>query len=194
MDYTVLSSFEQSSITTDSVSLKWDFSGTVPDKWTVTCEGTDGSSTSQDVTGTDCTISGLTSGVTYTFTLSTPSLKATDAATLSIGIPSVTVSGVTSSLDDDGNVVVSWDYTGDTDPKEWRISYAYNTTDGSEVTPTTVTSDTTTATLTGLIPDTAYTITVVGADDLSVGGDASTTCQTGDAAQFDKYASFFAAS
>ncbi len=187
MDYTVLSSFEQSSITTDSVSLKWDFSGTVPDKWTVTCEGTDGSSTSQDVTGTDCTISGLTSGVTYTFTLSTPSLKATDAATLSIGIPSVTVSGVTSSLDDDGNVVVSWDYTGDTDPKEWRISYAYNTTDGSEVTPTTVTSDTTTATLTGLLPDTAYTITVVGADDLSVGGDASTTCQTGDAAKFDKY-------
>ena len=187
MDYTVLSSFEQSGITTDSVSLKWDFSGTVPDKWTVTCEGTDGSSTSQDVTGTDCTISGLTSGVTYTFTLSTPSLKATDAATLSIGIPSVTVSGVTSSLDDDGNVVVSWDYTGDTDPKEWRISYAYNTTDGTGVTPTTVTSDTTTATLTGLIPDTAYTITVVGADDLSVGGDASTTCQTGDAAQFDKY-------
>lgn len=27
----------------------------------------------------------------------------------------------------------------------------------------------------------------MGADDLSVGGDASTTCQTGDAAQFDKY-------
>lgn len=187
MDYTELASFEQSGITTDSVSLKWSFSGTVPDKWTVTCEGTDGSSTTQDVTGTDCTISGLTSGVTYTFTLSTPSLKATDLATLSIGIPSVTISSVTSSLDDDGNVVVNWDYTGDTDPKEWRISYAYNTTDGADVTPTTVTSDTTSVTLTGLIPDTAYTITVVGADDLSVGGDASTTCQTGDAEKFTKY-------
>lgn len=187
MDYTELSSFEQSGITTDSVSLKWSYSGTVPDVWTVTCDGTDGSSTSQDVTGTDCTISGLTSGVTYTFTLSTPSLKATDAATLSIGIPSITVSSITSSLDDDGNVVVNWDYTGDTTPAEWRISYAYATTDGSEVTPTTVTSDTTSATLTGLIPDTAYTITVVGADELSVGGDASTTCQTGAAKQFDKY-------
>ncbi len=187
MDYTELSSFEQSGITTDSVSLKWSYSGTVPDVWTVTCDGTDGSSTSQDVTGTDCTISGLTSGVTYTFTLSTPSLKATDAATLSIGIPSITVSSITSSLDDDGNVVVNWDFTGDTTPAEWRISYAYATTDGSEVTPTTVTSDTTSATLTGLIPDTAYTITVVGADDLSVGGDASTTCQTGAAKQFDKY-------
>lgn len=187
MDYTELTSFEQSGITTDSVSLKWSFSGTVPDVWTVTCEGTDDSFTSQDVTGTDCTISGLTSGVTYTFTLSTPSLKATDAATISIGIPSVTVSGVTSSLDDDGNVVVNWDYTGDTDPAEWRISYAYNTTDGAEVTPTTVTSDTTSATLTGLIPDTTYTITVVGADELSVGGDASTTCQTGEAEQFSKY-------
>ncbi len=187
MDYTELSSFEQSGISTDSVSLKWGFTGTVPDKWTVTCEGTDGSSTTQDVTGTDCTISGLTSGVTYTFTLSTPSLKATELATLSIGIPSVTITSVTSSLDDDGNVVVNWEYTGDTDPKEWRISYAYNTTDGSEVTPTTVTSDSTTATLSGLIPDTAYTITVVGADELSVGGDASTTCQTGDAEKFTKY-------
>ena len=187
MDYTELQSFTQTSITTDSISLKWNFSGTVPDLWTVTCEGTDGSSTSKDVTGTECTIDGLTSGVSYTFTLSTDSLKPTDDATLTVGIPSLSVSSITSALDDDGNVEVNWEYTGDTEPTEWRISYAYNTTAGTEVTPTTVTSDTNSVTLTGLIPDTTYTITVVGADDLSVGGDATTTCQTAEAEKFTKY-------
>ena len=187
MDYTELQSFTQTAITTDSISLKWSFSGTVPELWTVNCEGTDGSSTSKDVTGTECTIDGLTSGVSYTFTLSTDSLKPTDDATLTVGIPSLSVSSITSALDDDGNVEVNWEYTGDTEPTEWRISYAYNTTAGTEVTPTTVTSDTNSVTLTGLIPDTTYTITVVGADELSVGGDATTTCQTAEAEKFTKY-------
>ena len=113
MAYTELTTFQQTSITTSSVSLSWGYTGTVPDTWTVTCEGTDGSSATQDVTGTECTLDGLTSGVTYNITLSTPSLKPTEAATISVGIPSITVSGVTSTLDDDGNVEVSWDYTGD---------------------------------------------------------------------------------
>ena len=187
MAYTELTTFQQTSITTSSVSLSWGYTGTVPDTWTVTCEGTDGSSATQDVTGTECTLDGLTSGVTYNITLSTPSLKPTEAATISVGIPSITVSGVTSTLDDDGNVEVSWDYTGDVEPGEWRVSYAYIAADGTEVTPTTATTDKTSITLTGLIPDTSYKISVVGADELSVGGDASTTIQTGDAKQFTGY-------
>lgn len=187
MAYTELTSFQQTAISTSSVSLSWGYTGTVPDTWTVTYEGTDGSSASQDVTGTECTLDGLTSGVTYNITLSTPSLKPTEAATISVGIPSITVSGVTSTLDDDGNVEVSWDYTGDVEPGEWRVSYAYIAADGTEVTPTTATTDKTSITLTGLIPDTSYKISVVGADELSVGGDASTTIQTGDANEFTGY-------
>ena len=187
MDYTVLSSFEQTSVTTNSVSLKWDFSGTVPDTWTVSCQGTDDSFVSQDVTGTECTFDGLTAGVTYTITLSTPSLQATEAATISVGIPTVTVSDVTSTTDDSGNVVVNWNYSGDVDPSQWRISYTYATSDGAEVTPTTVTSETNSITLTGLVPDTTYNITIVGADELSVGGEATTTCQTGEAQPYSAY-------
>lgn len=187
MDYTELSTFEQSSVTTNSVSLKWDFSGTVPDTWTVSCQGTDDSFVSQDVTGTECTFDGLTPGVTYTISLSTPSLKPTEAATISVGIPTVTVSDVTSTTDENGNVVVNWNYSGDVDPGQWRISYAYATSDGAEVTPTTVTSETNSVTLTNLVPNTTYNITIVGADELSVGGEASTTCQTDEAHNYTSY-------
>lgn len=187
MAYTELQSFEETSVSTDSLTVQWSYSGTVPETWTVTYEGSDGSSDSQDVTGTECTFSGLTSGVTYAITLSTPSLKATELSAISVGIPSITVSSVSSSLDDDGNVVVNWEYTGDVTPSEWRIAYVYNTSDGIDVTPTTVTTDTNSITLSDLIPNTSYTITVVGADELSVGGEASTTCQTADATDFTEF-------
>lgn len=187
MEYTTLATFETAEISTDKVSLTWAYSGTVPDAWTVTCEGTDGSSTSQDVNGTECTLDGLTSGETYTISLSCPSLKATDISTMSVTIPSVTVTSVSSTANEDGDIEVSWEYTSDIAPESWRVSYAYVTSTGEEITPTTVTTDSASVTLEDLLPNTTYKITVVGADDFTVGGEASTTCQSGDAGSFTDY-------
>jgi serine/threonine protein kinase len=188
MEYTTLSTFTSTDVTTSSVSVAWSYTGTVPDSWTVSCTGTDGTATTQEVTGESCTLDGLVSGETYTITLSCPSLQETELSTISVGIPSVTITNITSVAGEDGQVQVDWDYTGDITPTSWRISYAYisaGTTDA--VTPTTVTSDTNSVTLEGLIPNTSYQITVVGADDLSVGGNAETTCLTGDAENFTDY-------
>lgn len=192
MAYTVLSDFSVSSLTTDSVSLSWSFSGTVPDAWTVSYTGTDGSSNSQEIIGTECVLSELATGETYNITLSAPSLKSTDLASLSVGIPAVTVTGITAELNDDGEIEVSWDYTADTAPSQWRIAYCFTAnynSEGSTVasSATTVTSDTTSVTLTDLIPDTAYTITVVGADDLNVDCQATASCTTEEANLFTSY-------
>jgi hypothetical protein len=187
MEYTTLSSFVSDDVTTDSVSVSWSYSGTVPDSWTVSCTGTDGTTTSQEVTGNECTLDGLNSGETYTITLSCPSLQETELSTISVGIPSVTITNITSVAGENGEVQVDWDYTGDITPSSWRISYAYISTGTTAVTPTTVTSDTNSVTLEGLIPNTSYQITVVAADDLSVGGNAETTCQTGEAEVFTDY-------
>lgn len=187
MEYTELSTFETSELSTDKVSLTWSYSGTVPDSWTVTCEGTDGSSTSQDVTGTECTLDGLVSGETYTISLNCPSLKATELSTFSVTIPSVTVTSVASSANEDGDIEVSWEYTSDIAPQSWRVSYAYVTSTGEEITPTTVTTDNSSVVLEDLLPNTTYKITVVGADDFTVGGNTTTSCQSGDSGPFTDY-------
>lgn len=187
MEYTNLATFETTEIATESISLAWSYAGTVPDAWTVTCEGTDGTTTSQDVAGTECTLDGLVSGETYTISLSCPSLKATELSTISVTIPSVTVTSITGTANEDGNVEVHWEYTSDIEPESWRVSYAYVTSSGDEITPTTVTSDSPSVVLEDLLPNTTYKVTVVGADDYAVGGETETTCQSGDAEDFTDY-------
>ncbi len=187
MEYTDLAAFEATEIATESISLAWSYSGTVPDAWTVTCEGTDGTTTSQDVAGTECTLDGLVSGETYTISLSCPSLKATELSTISVTIPSVTVTGITGTANEDGAIEIQWEYTSDIEPESWNVSYAYVTSSGDEITPTTVTSDSPSVVLEDLLPNTTYKVTVVGADDYAVGGETETTCQSGDAEDFTDY-------
>lgn len=187
MEYTTLATFDTTAVTTSNVSLAWTYAGTVPDCWTVTCTGSDGTVTSQDVNGTECVLDGLVSGETYTITLSCPSLKATELSTLEIMIPSVTITELTSTANEDGDVEVEWEYTSDIEPKTWTVSYAYIDSTGNATSPTTVVCDEPKATLTGLLPDTTYQISVVGADDFTVDGTMETTCLTAEAETFTDY-------
>lgn len=182
MGYTELSSFEQVSVTNDSMTVQWAYTGTVPSEWSVTCQGTDGSSTTQEVTGSECTLDGLTAGVTYTVSLSCPSLRPTELSSISVGIPSVKVTSITSSQNEDGNIEVSWEFEGDTTPSEWTVSYAYDSS--SAVTPSLVTTDTNSVVLENLVPDSNYTIKVQTADEFTVGGNVETTCVTAPADDF----------
>lgn len=187
MEYTTLATFDTTSVTNSSVSLAWSYAGTVPDCWTITCVGSDGTSTSQDVNGTECVLDGLVSGETYFITLSCPSLKATELSTLEILIPSVTITDITSTTNEDGDIEVQWEYTGDIEPKTWTVSYAYIDSTGNPASPATVVCDEPKATLSGLLPDTTYEITVVGADEFTVDGIMSTTCLTAKAETFTDY-------
>ena len=184
MDYTKLSSFEVTDLDTDSISLEWAYSGTVPDGWTITCEGDDKSSVSQDVTGTEYTFTGLTSGVTYNVTLSCPSLETTELATISVGMPVVTITNITSTQNENGDIEVNWEFTGDA-PKEWSIAYSYESE--YETSPMIVTSETNSVVLENLLPNANYTIELVNADDLGVGGNAETTCLTAEATTYTNY-------
>ncbi len=185
MDYTVLESFQMTDVDTSSTSVAWSYSGTVPDSWTVTCEGTDGSSLTQEVSGTECVLDNLTAGETYTITLSCDSLQTTEENTVSVGIPSVTIDSIISTQNENGEIEVSWEYSGNTTPAEWSISYVYDC--ATDVTPTLVTSDTNSVVLTELIPNATYTITISGADGLYVGGNANTICTTESADSFTGY-------
>lgn len=185
MDYTTLNSFEMVDVTTNSTSLQWFFEGTDPGTWTVTCNGDDGSTSTQDVAGNECTLDGLTSGVTYDISISCESLKPTELSTISIGIPTVTITQIVSEQNEDGDIVVSWEYTGDIEPAEWTVSYAYDSP--VDVPPTLVATDETSVVLKNLIPESNYVIEVVGADGFNVGGEGETTCSTQSAAAFDEF-------
>ena len=185
MGYTELGSFAQTAVTSDSMTLQWTYTGTVPTSWTVTCEGDDGTSTTQEVTGNECTLDGLTAGVTYNITLSCPSLRPTELSTISANVPSVKITSVTANQNEDGNVEVSWEFTADETPSEWSVSYVYDSE--TEVTPSLATTDTNSIVLENLVPDCNYTINIVSADSYTVGGTTETTCVTAPAEAFTKW-------
>lgn len=184
MDYTRLSAFEVNDLDTESISLHWDYTGTVPENWTITYDGDDESSMSQEVTGTDYTLTGLTSGVTYKVTLSCPSLETTELATISVGMPVVAITNISSTQNENGDIEVNWDFTGDA-PKEWSIAYSYESE--YETSPMIATSETNSVVLENLLPNANYTIELVYADKLGVGGNAETTCVTAEASTYTNY-------
>lgn len=99
-------------------------------------------------------------------------------------MPVVTITNISSTQDENGNIVVDWEFTGDA-PKQWSIAYAYES--DYEVVPTLVTSETNSVTLDNLLPEANYTIELVNADELGVGGKAETTCVTSAADTYTNY-------
>lgn len=187
MGYTTLNSFGTVDVTTTSTTIEWFYEGTVPDNWTITCIGDDGTETTQDVAGseTSCTLDGLTSGVTYTITIDCPSIFPTELSTISVGIPSVTITDMSYDQGENDEIIVSWEYTGDITPESWSISYEYISNEA--VTPTLISSDENSVTLTGLVPKSDYIIKVVEADGFTVGGGTEITVSTKGAKEFDGY-------
>ena len=185
MNYTELSYFEAISVSTDSMTLQWNYTGTKPETWSVTCTGDDGTSTTQEVGGTECTLDGLTAGVNYTLSLGCISLKPTDLSTISVTIPTVTITEISSSQNEDGDIEVSWSYTGDMEPASWTVTCSYETAEGES--PVSLTTETNSLTLSDPIPNVTYRFTVTNADEFRVGGMAETQCATGSAPDFDAY-------
>ena len=187
MDYTTLNSFQAIDVTTTSTTIEWFYEGTVPDSWSITCTGDDGTSTTQDVAGdqTSCTLDGLSAGVTYTISITCPSIYPTELSTISVGIPSVTITDMHSEINEDGDVVVSWEYTADITPASWNVSYAYDSAEA--VTPTLVSTNSNSVTISGLVPNSDYIIEVVEADGFTVGGIGETTVTTARAEEFTDY-------
>ena len=185
MNYTELSYFETVTVSTDSLTVQWNYSGTKPETWTVTCDGSDGTSTTQEVGGTECALDGLSAGVSYTVTLDCVSLKPTDLSTITVTIPTVTITEISSFQNEDGDIEVSWDYTGDMEPSVWTVSYYYASSSG--ISPATLTTSTNSLVLSNPVPEAEYVFTVEGADDFRVGGTAETHCVTDSAPDFDSY-------
>ncbi len=141
-----------SSITTTTASVNWTASATASGGYTVT---TSPASTTQTVSGTSANLTGLTSGTAYT--VSVVSNCAAGATSVAATAPFSTTAGCNAptnlTVSNIGGNSATLNFTGN----GAATNYTVSTVPAS----TTQTVSGTTATLSGLTPNTAYTVNVV---------------------------------
>ena len=148
-----------------TVILSFNIDGMDANNWTVSCSADGEETRNESFTGHMATISGLTLGANYTFTLSTP-----DAVILSgdtkvdhlvcapVFAEDVMISGLA-----EGSITVSWAAPANATKNSWIVR-CYSDTGYDK----TLTTDETSVVFDGIDPNTAYTVEVT-ADGMSTG-------------------------
>ena len=171
---------KMSELTATSIAVSWSTdSQSQPENWTVSCTGTDGFSKSLTVTEMAAGFSELTTGVTYT-------ISVTSSATLSPAVISatpanLTISNLTAAATDAGTVELSWDASTS---GEFLVSYAV---DGTSSLSSLVNTAQTSLSITQLIPDTSYTFTVMSPSGEPLNGQTTVSATTPEADKFTSY-------
>ncbi len=164
-----LTSFETAEVTMESVTLVWEYEGAT-DFWAVTCSGSDGSTDSLETVEGTAVFTGLTPGVTYTFTLDCAGLQVSSLSTCTVTTPTGFVTGMTASALSSTSVQLSWEYEGEQTGEDWMVIYSVGS---SEPIRSVVTTAEQTMTLTGLIPNADYSFELATASGVKLQGKAS---------------------
>ncbi len=163
-----ITDLQAASLSADTIQVTWTHGENAPEQWTVTCTGTDGTILTETVTETQAQFTGLTTGETYTVTVTATGVVA--PATTTVTPTAATVSALAAEVQDDGSLLVTW--TTDAADGAWQLLY---NVEGAGVTIGGTQQVTgTEATLTGLIPGETYTIELRTAAGERLGGSAST--------------------
>lgn len=176
-------------LSSSSAILSWQFTGDEPEAWTVTISGTDGYTDTQIVSASTITFEGLTSGETYTVTVSAPTMLQPVETSF---IPTVTVlKSFTAEPDEDGNVVLNWVCEADPAEDSWIVTYAPADLGSSKFEPVKLeVSHTGTVSIASdkLLPNTTYdvTLTLASGEKLE-GADSTISFTTPEAEAFTAY-------
>lgn len=171
-----------SAISGKTVTLSWQSGVNAPAQWTVTCSAPGEEPTVQIVTETTCNFQVSSFDQDYTFTVEAPGMPT--PAQLVLPANPIVVDSMQAELQEDGSVVVSWEATAGTPAGGWYVSYGVA---GSTHDPRLVEAEGNSLTLSGLIPNASYQISLQPADGSSVFGLAETTVTTPEAERFDAY-------
>ena len=177
-------------LSSSSAILSWPFTGDEPEAWTVSISGTDGYTDTQIVSASTITFEGLTSGETYTVTISAPTMLQPVETSF---VPTVTVlESFTAEPNEDGGIDLNWICEADPAEDVWTLTYGpadlADSTDwlatlealGSEA-PVRILPD-------DLLPGTTYTATLaLKSGEKLEGADTTITFTTADARPFTGY-------
>ena len=185
-----LRNFTLSSMGKDSVSLVWTASGSLPEQWLLTCEGSNGYSESRDVqtdgmAEVNYLWQGLESSVDYRFTLDCEGLKESELNGLEVNIPALAISDLAAVAGADGSAVITWACDSPLAPNSWEVT-VWAEIAGQRFEQT-VTGIDNAAQVTGLLPGTAYNVTVVTDQGVTPEGVNETSFTTPAAQTFRDY-------
>ena len=166
--YTVLSLVSASNLDVISrldgdLTVGWDAPDTPVESWTVRCYSDDYDET-QTVTGTIAIFQGTNDDKAYTVEVTPAGM--TQPTRLNISANPITVTAFHFEEDDEGGLDVSWDYDGKSPEGGWLLMYTMNNSDASSV----IKCAEAKGTITPLIPETTYNVTLQLTTDTSLFG------------------------
>lgn len=162
-----------------SARAAWTCEGDEPAEWSVTCTGPDGTSKTQFVAGCAAEFTQLTSGETYTISVTAPGVSS-PAETTVVPLAAEVQSIQASVLGADGLRVV-WE--SDQPAASWLLRYAPKGSEDAE----TVQVDGSEAVLTGLVPGVTYEVELRSSRDEPLGDAAKTEASLPAAEKFKDY-------
>ena len=185
-----LRNFTLSSMGKDSVSLVWTASGSLPDQWQLTCEGSNGYHETQEVqtdgmAEVNYLWQGLESSVDYRFTLDCEGLKETELNGLEVNIPALAISDLAAVAGADGSASITWACDSPLAPNSWEVTVWADI--AGQRFEQTVTGIDNAAQVTGLLPGTTYNVVVVTDQGVTPEGVNETSFTTAAAQSFRDY-------
>lgn len=164
-----------------TTTLTWEYTGDKPESWTLNITGTDGYSDTLTVTENTATLENLKAGETYTILITSDSMAR--AVSTEITPEDLTVTDLTTTPNETGGLNVSWNCEVSSDDTQWLVVYGIKGQENSAVEQTSET----TVTLTGLIPNTTYTIEIQEATGKTVAGETTVDYTMPQAESFKDY-------
>lgn len=166
--YTVLSLVSASNLDVISrlggdLTVGWDAPDTPVESWTVRCYADDYDET-QTVTGTIAIFQGTSDEKAYTVEVTPAGM--TQPTRLNISANPITVTAFHFTENEEGGLDVSWDFEGKAPEGGWLLMYTMNNSDASSVVKCAEAKDT----ITPLIPETTYNVTLQLTTDTSIFG------------------------
>ncbi len=152
----------------------------------ITCDmvvtGTDGTNFSQTITGNTVELKDLKGGVTYTILFTSDSMV--KAYQTDVTPNALSIQTLTAEVNETGGVDVQWSCEAASDEIQWLVTYSMEGSDGSAAAEQ---AEGNSITLTGLIPDTSYTIEIQEASGKEVSGETTVTVKIPAAEDFTDY-------
>lgn len=178
---TILVSIDQliAQTSAEEVILTWNYTGDAPQQWHVICRGPEDFFLEQTVAEPRAVFSGLQTDKVYTMEVFCDGMAMPSEKT--IRTADATISDLTATEGTDGSISLSWT-SQDELPDGWMVVCSL-VSDPSIV--TTITTDKTTAVLTGLLPEANYRVEVQTGSGMKVNGDATLEVTAGKASKYN---------
>ncbi len=162
--------------------ITWEFEGAAPASWNITTTGSKGYTNNQTVQENMLVLEDLVGGETYSLIITCDNMI--NGASTSFTPDALTITEITATATEDGNMEIAWSCEAVSDDVEWMVVYTMVGNDAMTAVEQTTEQ---TVTLTSLIPGSTYSVEIREASGEQVGGENITQIQVPAAESFTEH-------